>query len=204
METFWPDSTPEAARNSMNVTIHNLRRILRFPDAVQSILFHEGGYRLNPSIVVWADLDEFEILIREGRRLETAGKNLESIQKYEAAVALYQGDFLSEDPYEEWPVTQRERLRTLYLDTLDRLSQQYFTQGDFNTSVQLCQRILNRDACREDVHRRVMRCYSRLGQDCLAIRQYQICTEVLKSELEVEPETSTRQLSEKIRHRERV
>ncbi len=204
METFWPDSTPEAARNSMNVTLHNLRYILCFPDVNHPILFHEGGYRLNPAIDVWVDLDEFEMLIQKGRQLDAAGQNAESIQMSEAAVALYHGDFLSEDLYDEWPVTQRERLRTLFLDALDRLSQQYFAQENFHTCLQLCQRILERDICREDVHRRIMRCHSRLGQDCLAIRQYQICVQALQSELEVEPESNTRQLYERIRRREKV
>ena len=88
METFWPDSTPEAARNSMNVTLHNLRYILCFPDVNHPIIFHEGGYRLNPTIDVWGDLDEFEMLIQKGRRLDAAGQNTESIQEAEAAIAL--------------------------------------------------------------------------------------------------------------------
>ncbi len=80
MDAFWPDYNSEAARNSMNVTIHNLRRMLRFPDSIQVVLFHEGAYQLNPCIEMWIDIEAFELLIQEGRQLESTVKNDESIE----------------------------------------------------------------------------------------------------------------------------
>jgi DNA-binding SARP family transcriptional activator len=49
-----------------------------------------------------------------------------------------------------------------------------------------------------------MRCYSRLGQGPLALRQYQICAEALRAELEVDPAPETTQLYEQIRLHEYV
>jgi DNA-binding SARP family transcriptional activator len=114
------------------------------------------------------------------------------------------GDFLAGDPYEEWPVLPRERLRVAYLDILDRLSQIHFDQGQYANCITLCQLALRRDACREDIHCLLMRCYSRQGQRHLALRQYQICVEALRTELEVDPTSETTQLYEQIRRRERV
>ena len=127
-----------------------------------------------------------------------------AIAEYEIAINLYQGDLLADSPYEEWLVLERERLRVAYLDILDRLSQIHFSQEQYTACLTLCQIIINRDVCREDVHCRVMRCYSRLGQDALALRQYQVCVNALHEELDVEPAPETIQLYHRIRHRESV
>jgi DNA-binding SARP family transcriptional activator len=68
----------------------------------------------------------------------------------------------------------------------------------------VCGKTLAVDACREEAHRRLMRCYSRQGQPYLALRQYHLCVETLKKELDVTPAATTTRLYERIRHRERV
>ena len=126
------------------------------------------------------------------------------IKEYELARDVYQGDFLAEEPYEDWPVVLRERLRSDYLDMLDRLSQIYFNQAEYADRAALCQVILSHDDCREDAHCRLMQCYSRQNQRYLALRQYQVCVTALRTELEVDPAPSTVQLYERIRRREPV
>ena len=98
----------------------------------------------------------------------------------------------------------RERLRVVYLDTLDRLSHLYFTQGRYGSCATLCQVIVQRDPCREDAHRRLMRCFSRQGQTHLALRQYQVCADALRAELAVDPDPSTVALRDQIRSHQPV
>jgi hypothetical protein len=45
----------------------------------------------------------------------------EALVQYGMAEGFYQGDFLEEDLYEDWPMVQREQLLNLYLGTADRL-----------------------------------------------------------------------------------
>jgi DNA-binding SARP family transcriptional activator len=204
MDVFWPQAGPEAARNSLNVALHGLRQALKTVTDKPVVLFEEGSYGINPEFHVWVDADEFDRHVQAGRRLEAKEQLARAAAEYEAAVELYQGDFLAGDPYEEWPVLLRERHRVAYLDILDRLSQIYFNQRQYADCVTLCQLALARDACREDIHCLLMRCYSRQGQRQLALRQYQICVEALHAELEVEPAPETTQLYQRIRRRERV
>jgi DNA-binding SARP family transcriptional activator len=204
MDAFWPNASPVAARNSLNVALHGLRQALRTAADVPVVIFQDGAYRLNPELCLWLDVDEFERRVEAGKRLEATGQLSAAAAEYEVATGLYQGDFLSEDPYEEWPVMTRERLRVAFLDTLDRLSQIYFGQGQYGSCASLCQRMLTQDNCREDAHCRLMRCYSRQGQHNQALRQYQICVKTLHDELEVEPSPRTTQLYDRIRRRERV
>ena len=93
-----------------------------------------------------------------GRRLEAAGDLAGAAAEYERALALYQGDLLADDPYEDWPVTTREHLLLDHLDVLDRLSGLYFGQHQYGACVVLCRQLVERDPCREDAHRRLMRC----------------------------------------------
>jgi DNA-binding SARP family transcriptional activator len=204
MDQFWPDAAPEAARNNLNVAVHGLRQALKAASDRQIVLFQDGAYRLNPEMAIWLDVEEFERHVATGRRLEAAGQLAAATAEYEVATGLYQGDYLADDPYEECPVLTRERLRVAYLDTLDRLAQLYFSQGQYATCAAMCQRTLAYDNCREDAHCRLMRCYSRQGQQHLALRQYQACVEALRADLEVEPAPTTIELYERIRRRERV
>jgi DNA-binding SARP family transcriptional activator len=204
MEEFWPGAAPDAARNSLNVAVHGLRRALRTATDANLVRFEEGHYRLDPDVRLWLDVEEFERHVDCGREHEKTGEMTAATAEYELAASLYQGDFLAEDPYEEWPVLTRERLRLAYLDTMDRLSHLYFTRAQYAACATLCQRILERDPCREDAHRRLMRCYSRQGQTHLALRQFRACTDSLRDELGVEPAPTTALLHERIRRREQV
>ncbi|HBY94624.1 MAG TPA: hypothetical protein DEP84_11800, partial [Chloroflexi bacterium] len=204
MDVFWPDASPDSARNSLNVALHGLRQGLRATDDVPVVVYQDGAYGFSPELHIWLDVDQFERHVQAGQQLEASGDFAAAAAEYEIAAGLYLGDFLADAPYEEWPVLTRERLRVAYLDTLDRLSQIYFSQGRYAACGTLCQLILARDNCREDAHCRLMRCCSRQNQHHLALRQYQACADALQEELNVEPATATKQLYERIRRREHV
>jgi len=204
MDIFWPDAEPEAARNNLNVALYNLRRALRTFTDLPVIVFEAGTHGLAPNLQVWLDLEEFERCVKAGRQLEARGQLTAAVAEYEAALSLYQGDFLEQTPYEDWTVLERERLRIAYLDTLDRLSQIYFNQERYAACITICQLTLNHDPCQEDAHCLLMRCYCRQGQYHLALRQYQLCVTALRAELEVDPALETRQLYDQIRSHEYI
>jgi DNA-binding SARP family transcriptional activator len=203
MEIFWPDAAPETARNNLNVAMHGIRRALRTAIDFPVILYRDGAYTISPNIQIWLDVEEFERLVNAGQRLESRNQSA-AVPEYEAAISIYQGDFLQENPYEEWTVLTREHLRAAYLDTLDRLSQIYFEGESYAACITVCQHILARDCCREDAHCMLMRCYNHQGQDHMALRQYQACVEALHLELDVAPAPTTTELFQQIRQHRRV
>ncbi|HEY3311650.1 MAG TPA: BTAD domain-containing putative transcriptional regulator [Anaerolineales bacterium] len=204
MDMFWPEAIPEAARNNLNVAIHHLRQSFQSVTSTPIILFDRNVYRINPETKVYLDIDAFENHLLAGQQLEARGNTQSAVTEFETVIALYQGDFLQDDPYEDWAVPVREKLRIAYLDLLNHLSHIYFSQGKLAACVALCQLTLERDNCREDAHCLLMHCYCQQGQDYLALRQYQACVNALKNELEVEPSQATRELAERIRHHEQV
>jgi DNA-binding SARP family transcriptional activator len=204
MEVFWPESSPEASRNSLNVAIHGLRRTLRTVTDLPMIVHSGGTYRVNPGLCLWLDVEEFGRRVESGRRLDDAGKRGPAATEYENAIGLYRGEFLADDPYEDWAALMRERLRLAYLDALGRLSSIQFDAGRYAVAAGLCQRIIEQDPCREDAYRRLMRCYSRQGQPHLALMQYRSCVRVLAHELGIRPDRPTTELHEQIRRHQTV
>jgi DNA-binding SARP family transcriptional activator len=204
MDVFWPDMEPETARNNLNVAIHSLRKALRTAIFLPVIVFEDGAYGLESNLQVWLDVEEFERCVKSGQRFESRDQLTDAVAEYETAISIYQGDFLEQNPYEEWTVLDRERLRIAYLEVLEHLSQIYFSQERFAACITICQLLLARDRCREDTHCLLMRCYSRQGQAHLALRQYHNCVETLRVELAVEPGPETTELYQRIQCREQV
>ena len=204
MDVFWPESSPNASRNSLNVAIHGLRRVLKEAKDVPVVVYSGGTYRLHPDVRLWLDVEEFDRLAERGRLHEEVAETDQATAAYELSSGLYRGDFLADDPYDDWPAVIRERLRLAYLDTLGRLGNLHFNAGRYAASANLCQRIIEQDPCREDAYRRLMRCYCRQGQRHLALIQYRACVRMLESELGVEPDVATVGLHSQIRSHEPV
>lgn len=205
MDLLWPDSPPDAARNNLNVAIYGLRRALRRgrPDFSQ-VLFREDSYLLSPDVTIWLDLENFVHHVKTGQHLAQEGNLDAAINEYRAAEALYQGELMPEDRYEDWLLPMRRQLQDQYLYVLERLSAYYVNQQNFDAGIMIYHKMLAVDACNEEVHCNLMRCYSRQGHLHLALRQYHQCVEVLKRELEVEPDETTQALYAQIRQRKRI
>jgi DNA-binding SARP family transcriptional activator len=205
MDLFWRDADPDAARNNLNVAIYGLRQAFRAARPEFShILFQDDAYLLNAAMSIWIDVEEFEQHYEAGRMLEKRGKLAEATREYEIAEGLYQGNFLDEDLYEDWPILRRQRLKDSYLVIMDRLSRQYLQKKRYATCIRLCQKILDTENCQEEAHRRLMRCYNRQGQRNLALRQYSMCVETLREVLDVLPVDETVTLYQRIRNGEIV
>jgi DNA-binding SARP family transcriptional activator len=205
MELFWPNTHPDAARNNLNVAIYGLRQALRQARPLFShVLFQDDCYLLNPDLQVWVDCEAFMEHLTTAQALERRGALAAAMHEYHKTEALYQGEFLEEDRYEDWPIPQRQRFQDDYLHTLDRLSHYYLDQPDYAACATACSKMLAADACCEEAHRRLMRCYSRQGQPYLAVRQYHMCVEALNTELDVVPTLITRTLYERILKGKRV
>ena len=198
MENLWPDCDPQAANNNFKAAMHGLRQTLSYLfDAKQGfpyILFLQGSYRVNPEIELWIDVEQFEQHWVTGRRLEKEGKLAEATREFELAESLYRGDYLEDEPYEEWTLLRREALKDIYLLILSKLADYYMQSADYESCVVYCQKILIKDACREDAYRRLIRCYSRLGNRNRALCWYEICRRTIQAELDTIPDDETTNL----------
>jgi DNA-binding SARP family transcriptional activator len=199
MEQFWPGMDAKGSRRNLYQAVYNLRQALQSNEEDPSyVITEDNHYRLSPDLEIWVDSEAFNSHYQNALSLLGAGHQKRAIQEFEAAENLYQGEFLAEDRYEDWPLVHRENLKNAYLDTLGQLSQHFYTSGQFAMSIYYCHKILGEDKCREDVHRRIMLCYLNLEQPHLALRQYHTCVEALKEELDVPPMPATEEFYKRI------
>ncbi|GAB4408788.1 MAG: hypothetical protein Fur0044_02210 [Anaerolineae bacterium] len=199
MDTLWPEADADAARRNLHQAVYSLRQTLKQSQpCLQPIQFEQDSYLLNPALKVWIDWVEFEKYAQAGQRLEAQGRLAEAMAAFRHAEALYRGDFLEDDLYEDWASLTREHARATYLNLADRLSEHCLRYGEIEAAISLSQRILARDNCHEQAHCRLMRCYSLQGLRSLAVRQYQLCVQTLKAELDMLPSPATQALYQKI------
>jgi DNA-binding SARP family transcriptional activator len=132
------------------------------------------------------------------------GRDGGALACYETAVELYRGELLEDTPFEEWALLRREQLRLQYLEALDEVARLRFAAGRYADCLDACRRLVPGDLCREEIHRLMMRCYTRLNQPHLAVRQYNQCERQLRDDLGIEPADATQELYERIRRRKLI
>lgn len=205
-ERLWPSLSAEAANRDFKVALNALNKTLepgRAAEAPFAFIVREGtAYLLRPDADIWVDAPDFEREAEAGLRLSDAsasGADSEiAIAHLRSAVRLYAGDFLSDALYEEWASQERERLLALYLRAADRLAALLIEHGQLDEALNLCQSILARDVSWEQAYRLMMVIHARQGNRHQAIRAYQRCVDVLRTELNVEPSPTTVALYERI------
>ena len=200
MDALWPGVEEELARQRLHTAISDLRRTLRAaaPERASLVVSQGGAYGLDPQAAVWIDVQEFDRAWRTAQQYAQVGRQDEAEETLRQAVALYRGEYLEEDVYEDWPTEQRERLKSAYLTLLTRLCQWAFAAQDYEGCLSWGRLTLECDPCREDAHRLLMRCYSRLGQRATALRQYRQCVDALRRGLDALPEPETEELHRRL------
>jgi LuxR family transcriptional regulator, maltose regulon positive regulatory protein len=202
MEVLWPECSPQAAANNLKVAVHQLKLTLScLGDQMKNlhhILFLQGSYLINPLMNLRIDVEEFEKHWNSGRQFEKERNITEAIREYENAEVLYLGDYLAEEIYDEWTLLRREALKDTYLIILSKLAEHGTLVNDYESCIHYSQKMLAQDNCREDAYRLLMYCYHKLGQRNRAIRWYEICCRIIRSELEIAPDKRTTGLYQSI------
>lgn len=195
MELFWPEGTANSGRQSLHQAIYVLRKGLRRLDPdVPYIVFDNDCYLLAPELTVDSDVHRFVGLVGRGRNAEAVGDVPEAIDAYDQAVRLHRGDYLEEIPYEDWVITERDRLRRLYLDAAHRLGRLLAGQGDHDRLIDLCERAGAVEPLDEEIVRLLMRAHAATGNRAMAIKGYRAFSEALRRQLGLEPTAETEDL----------
>ena len=192
-ELLWGDSELEQARLNFRQCLFQVRKALG--DLAERALITDGETLALNADAVELDVTAFERLVKDG-----------TPQALARAAKLYAGDLLAglgvaEAAFEEWLVTQRERLREQALDGLARLLVHQRKHAEVEDAIQTAVALLGLDPLQEGVHRALMRLYAEQGRYATALKQYQVCVEVLQRELGAAPERETRQLHEELSQR---
>ncbi len=197
---LWPDASPKQLRNSLGITLYHLRRVL---GNSQWIIFEDEVYRFNRALDYQFDVEAFEAQLAHTGRVESQTPD-RAVTLLQAAIDLYQGDFVEDFRHGEWFLLRRENLLRKYLDALLRLGRLHFGQRTYDRAAEIYRRAIEKDNVQEDAHRELMRCYARLGQRAQALRHYQTFEHILRTELGAPPAPESVALYEQLQRGEEI
>ena len=192
--SFWPNASESAARRNLRQYLHHLRQALQ-PLAFDGELLATDGstVQINSGAEFWVDVESFQQGVRPGAALE----------EVEAALHLYSGDLLA-DLYDEWCIPEREKLRELFLQTLDHYTRSLQMSAQFDQALAWARRWAQVEPLDENAQRRIMTLYALLGNRPRAIQQYQNFAQALREKLDAEPLPETQELLRSIQTGGRV
>ena len=175
IDVLWPELDLAAGARRLTKALHFARRALA-----------AGQVRLRDDLLsleaddLWVDVDAFEAAARRGDT--------------EQALALYAGDLLPENRFDQWAELRRVQVRAgvvrLLLDQgIDRES-----RGDHRGAIASFERLVGIDPVHEEAYARLMRLAASEGERHVAVRWYGRLVESLREELGVEPNEELRRL----------
>jgi DNA-binding SARP family transcriptional activator len=147
------------------------------------------------------DVEHFETTITGYQDLSGHELTPEAAAQLGEAVDLYVGDLL-EGVYEDWCLSERERLSLLHLNALSKLMFFHECSGTYEGGLACGERILAYDNTRERVHQKMMQLYWLLGDRVAALAQYKRCVQILREELGISPMPETDLLYQQMVHSE--
>jgi len=186
-DILWPDFDLDQATAALRRTLYRLRQALAASGNESDAIIRLDADILSiaPEAIAFYDADRFE---------EAAVRLLShpaEVAAYEETLALYGGDLLPDDLYEDWAQQPRERLRGLAVAVMEALTERYVAAGQIPPAIARLQDLLRLDPTHENAHRSLMELYARAGRRDDALRQFQLCKAALQRELDAEPSPET-------------
>lgn len=205
---LWPDRPTAAVRANLRQELYGLRKMLDDQASSNPYFFVSPHHiQFNFASDYFLDAAEFISLIQKSRSHHPNKQTLCAgcLEKLEAAIKLYQGDFLAGfsladcPSFDWWQLNRQEVYHQMALDTLAWLGRYYESSHEYNRMSNFAQIKVELEPWSESAHRLRMRALVLCGQRGQALHQYEICRDILDQELGVEPAAETTQLYNQIR-----
>ena len=197
---LWPTAGAETP-NNVRHHMHGLRRRLepqrakRAPS--QFIVTRGGGYQLDLARVT-VDADCFLQVAHAGLEAAEAGQHAHARSSLAEAARLYGGDFLADEPYAEWALGERDRLRELAARVLHVLADLDRSAGDIEAAYGHLRRLAELEPLDTHVQRELLEVCLRRGRRTEAARRYQALRMRTMRELGQEPGFSLADLADEV------
>ena len=195
MELLWPNEDPQKSARRFHVALAALRKVLE-PSIIKgtksSYIKRSGGaYRIDIGKDGHLDIEAFKTLFKRATKFKDSE---ESIPLYMKVESLYRGDFLQEDPYEQWCVDEREKYRQNYLFALKKIIHYHEKKQDYATCISYAEKYLKIEPYEENVLRSLMQYYAFNGNKPMIIRIYEKFKTSIHQELDCAPSHETETL----------
>jgi DNA-binding SARP family transcriptional activator len=170
LDDLWPEGDPVSAANSLNQSLHFLRRELdpwyEVGVSHDYIAYDSELLGLDRELVTVAS-HEF---LRHVRELDVSKI---SADKAREVVSMYGGRFCPEFEYEEWANAWRSRVHAAYLDFANKAINHFTSTGEVQVGTDLASLVLGVDPAAIDIESKLVQLYAAAGSLSAAETQYE-------------------------------
>lgn len=201
---FWPEFDQSIARANLRRELSGLRTI--FDPTYLKIEREQVSLPLGSDL--WLDVAVFQARWHECQQHPHGDQEVcpVCLPLLQEAADLYTADFLAGfslsacPEFDEWQYFQAEGYRRTLATVLDRLVRGYGDQNEAEAAIAQARRRLTLDPLDEAAQRQLIALYAETGNRTAALRQVDLCVQLLQDELGAPPDAETAALIERIRH----
>ncbi len=195
---LWPDAPGDFAHQTLDTTIHRLRKLLGPGDA---LIAEAGRLMLNPK-TCWIDVQAVDALFASMEALiHDGGTSLKQIERdrkmselERRIFDLYRKDFFAQGPLPSWAFNFRDSLHDRFMHVIEMLCSYYEKNGDMAQAVRIYEKGLEIDNQAELFYQRLMLLYHAAGRPAEVAALYRRCTAALSRTLGIAPSVKTSEI----------
>ena len=212
-QLLWPESDTTHGRSALRLSLFHLRDALEeneHPGEQSHLIITYDALGLDDAADIELDLRVFKAASLLAQRLPSP-ETMRSEDRQAAALELrraaasYRGDFLEGFTlrdgidFDNWMGRQRQYWRSCFERVVDRLSLLEGAEGVFDQAIETVERWRTFDPLSEATYLRLMQLHLANGNRVAALKTYEACADILRSELHAEASSDLTLLAERIR-----
>ena len=181
---LWPEREPAHPGANLAVLASRARHALGDSSL---IVVSEGGYVFADDDRCWVDAEAFAADAERGRMALASGHAAAALRSYRSALALWAGDPLVENQYEEWAQGHRRLFARLYEEALEGAARAALQVGQAAVALHFAGILTERAPLHEEGQLLVMRAHAEAGDPAAAIELFHAWRRRLADELGLDP-----------------
>ena len=132
IEMLWPGCVGNAGSNNFKTTLSRLRKSFSGPRIINPVMTQGEAVRINIHDID-VDSSQFRLHAVSGIKLLSRGESKAARECLETALDLYSGEFLPEEPFNEFIKSARNELAELHTSVVRYLERIYQQEGNKDT-----------------------------------------------------------------------
>ena len=180
VEQLWPEADPAVGANNFHQALHAARRVV----GAENLVLHDEIVVLGGEGSVVVDVDDFDAAA--ARAFSTGAP-----EDVRHALALWSGELLPEDLYEDWAAPHRDRLNAVRTRLVGDLARVLMADGLPDQALALLEPLAVERPLDEDVHRFLLVALAATGRRWDAAAAFERLRDGLAESYGVAPEPET-------------
>lgn len=181
-DALWQEEETGNPAGALKNLMYRLRVLLKKNFGEEDfILTDHGSYRWNPRLEVAVDAERFEQMFELAKQKPISEG--ETIQKLKAALALYQGDFMTKVADMHWVMMLNTYYHSLYLNCVRYLCECYVRAEKYENLEQLCSQALQQESLDEELYCYLIKALAGKNKIGSALEVYENACRTLQQQL---------------------